>query len=285
MSFKIPTQIPVEKDDVVLSFDNQTFIQFNRKKECIKRPIKLDQHLIIVILKGTKVMISTEEDITVKKNELLFLEKGAYLSSEKILEDGAFSSLLFFLQDDFLNQFKTKYSQYLGKVDDLFVPKMFKVETSSNIETYVQSLLPYFDTQQKIAQPILRLKIEELLLSLLFSDQKKQFNRYLLSLGQSSNMSFKETIEQSIFKNLTIEERAFLSNLSVSSFKRRFKEVFHDSPAHWFRNQRLKRARILISTTDKTISEVAFEVGFESTSHFIHIFKKQYGITPKQLSS
>ncbi len=286
MSFRIPKQFPTGQKDVILNFDDHTFIEYHRKKGCNKRPVELEQHLIMVILKGAKVMISTEEEITVKKNELLFLEKGAYLTSEKILEEGEFSSLLFFLKDDFLDQFKTKYHRYLTIVNnDIVVPKMFKGTSSLNIEMYVQSLIPYFDKEQKIAHPLLRLKIEELLLSLLFFDHKKQFNNYLLALGESSNVSFKEKTEKSIFKNLTIEERAFLSNMSVSSFKRKFKEVFQDSPANWLRDQRLKRANLLIKSTDKTISEVAFEVGFESVSHFINLFKKQYGVTPKQLNN
>lgn len=282
MSFKIPNQFPVEKTDIVFNFDNQTFIQFHRKKECFKRPVELEQHLIMVILKGKKVMISTEQDITVHKNELLFLQKGAYLTSEKILEEGEFSSLLFFIQEEFLNQFKEKYNSYLKNTENAITPKMFKVEGSSNLSTYVNSLLPYFDNQQKLAQPILQLKIEELLLSLLFSDKKRQFHNYLLSLGKTANTSFKDTIEKSIFKNLTVEERAFLSNLSVSSFKRKFKEVFQDSPAHWLREQRLKRAKVLLNSTDKNIAEISYKVGFESPSHFIHIFKKKYGTTPKK---
>jgi len=201
MSFSLPNQFPVEKTDVVLKFDNQTFIQFHRKKECVKRPVELAQHLIMVILKGKKVMISTEQDITVDKNELLFLQRGAYLTSEKILDEGEFSSLLFFIQEDFLNQFKTKYHSYLRNIDGSITPKMFKVEHSPSLITYVNSLLPYFDNQQKIAQPILQLKIEELLLSLLFSDKKRQFNNYLLSLGKGINSSFKDTIEKSVFKN------------------------------------------------------------------------------------
>ena len=283
MSFKIPNQFPQENSDVVLSFDNQTFIQFHRKVECVKRPVEIAQHLIMIILKGSKVMISTEQNITVSKNELLFLQKGTYLTSEKILEEGEFSSLLFFISDDFINRFREKYHAYLTNAGDATAPKMFKIDQSSQLDTYVNSLLPYFDEQQKIASPILQLKLEELLLSLLFAGCKKEFNNYLFQLGKNINTSFEETIEKSIFKNLTVEERAFLTNLSVSSFKRKFKEVFHDSPAHWLREQKLKRARLLLNSTDKSIAEITHELGFESPSHFIHIFKKKYGVTPKKL--
>ncbi len=285
MHFKIPYQFPREEEDVVLNYDNQTFIQFHRKKECFKRPVELEQHLIMIILKGKKVMISTEEDIIVEKNELLFLQKGAYLTSEIIKEEGEFSSLLFFIKDDFLNGFKEKYRPYLSSTQEGAIPKMFKVGHSENLEAYIQSILPYFNSQRDIANPLLQLKIEELLLSLMFSDKKLLFSTYLLAMGKDISISFKETVEKSIFKNLTVEQRAFLSNQSVSSFKRKFKEVFQDSPAHWLREQRLQRAKVLINSTDKTIADISYEVGFESPSHFIHLFKKKFGVTPKQLSS
>ncbi|MCK8520484.1 AraC family transcriptional regulator [Aquimarina sp. D1M17] len=283
MSFNIPNPFQPEQTDAILKFDNQNFIQFHKKEECSKRPIELEQHVITIILKGKKVLISTEQEITAEKNELLFVQKGTYLTSEKILEDGAFSSLLFFIHEDFLNSFKKKYHNYLTKVINTPVSKIFKAERSENLDIYIKSLLPYFDHPQKTARPLLQIKLEELLLSLLLSDTKNQLQNYLLSLDKVVNTSFKESIENSIFKNLTIEERAFLSNQSVSSFKRKFKEVFQDSPAHWLREQRLKRAKVLINATDKSIADISYEVGFESPSHFIHIFKKKYGVTPKKL--
>lgn len=282
MHIKIPDQFPLKQNDTVLNYDNQTFIQFHRKTECYKRPVELEQHLVMVILKGKKVMISTEQDITVEKNELLFLQKGTYLTSEIIKEEGEFSSLLFFVQDDFLKGFKEKHQQYLSAAKEGYVPKMFKVGQSDRLEAYIQSLLPYFNDPQGMATPLLQLKIEELLLSLLFSSKRSLFNSYLLGLGKDLSSSFKEKVEQSMFKNLTVEERAFLSNQSVSSFKRKFKAVFQDTPAHWFREQRLQRAKVLINSTEKTIADIAFEVGYESPSHFIHLYKKKYGVTPKQ---
>ena len=285
MHIKIPDQFPLKQNDTVLNYDNQTFIQFHRKTECYKRPVELEQHLVMVILKGKKVMISTEQDITVEKNELLFLQKGSYLTSEIIKEEGEFSSLLFFVQDDFLKGFKEKHQQYLSTTKEGYVPKMFKVGQSDRLEAYIQSLLPYFNDPQGMATPLLQLKIEELLLSLLFSSKRSLFNSYLLGLGKDLSSSFKEKVEQSMFKNLTVEERAFLSNQSVSSFKRKFKAVFQDTPAHWLREQRLQRAKVLINSTEKTIADIAFEVGYESPSHFIHLYKKKYGITPKQHSS
>ncbi|BDS15008.1 helix-turn-helix transcriptional regulator [Aureispira anguillae] len=285
MSFKIPQQFLNATEDVVLNFDNQTFVQFHRKKECIKRPVVLDQHLIMIILKGAKVMISAEETSVVNQYETLILKRGLYITSEKILEDGQFSALLFFIHDDFLNQFTQKYQAYFSLTPTNNTPQqIFKIDASYNLAAYTQSLLPYFDEQQQIAIPILQLKIEELLLSLLFSNQRKQFGNFLLTIGNKGQQAFRASVEKCIFLNLTIKERAFLMNMSVSAFKRKFRAVFSETPAKWFRVQKLTKARFLLETTTKNIGEIAFETGFESPSHFTQLFKKQFGLSPKQLA-
>ena len=44
----------------------------------------------------------------------------------------------------------------------------------------------------------------------------------------------------------------------------------------------MERAAVLLRETDKSLSEVAADVGFTSQSHFIQKFKKHHGVTPKE---
>ncbi|MBX2877645.1 MAG: AraC family transcriptional regulator [Saprospiraceae bacterium] len=284
MSLQIPSQFPAEKEDVILGFDNQTYLHYHRKQECEKRPVRLEQHLIMFILDGRKKMISLQGETWVHKNEVLFLKKGAYLSSEKILEDGLFSSMLFFIHEDFIQSFQNKYRSHLSEVQAKGV-NMFKVERNEQLDSYIRSLLPYFDSRKPIAKPILKLKVEELLLNLLFAENNQQFSSFLASVGQRVTRNFRELMEENITRPLSLEDLAHLSNMSVSSFRRKFLEVFKETPARWMRLKRLDLAKVMLKSTDKNVSEVAMEVGFESVSHFIHLFKKQFGVTPKQVTA
>lgn len=51
-------------------------------------------------------------------------------------------------------------------------------------------------------------------------------------------------------------------------------------PHRWFIRQRLMRSRLLLISTSKSISEIGVECAFPNTSHFIKLFKKEYGCTP-----
>jgi AraC-like DNA-binding protein len=78
-----------------------------------------------------------------------------------------------------------------------------------------------------------------------------------------------------------MSELARLSGRSLSAFKRDFEEHFRMSPGQWIRRKRLEHAHLLLRNTEKNVSEVSMEIGYESVSHFIKAYKLQYGFTPK----
>jgi AraC-like DNA-binding protein len=84
-------------------------------------------------------------------------------------------------------------------------------------------------------------------------------------------------------ENLSLNQLATLAGYSISTFKRKFSDAYQSSPKRWIQNKRLQEAKTLLEFSDKTISEVGYELGFENISHFIHSFKLKFGITPKCL--
>ncbi len=80
----------------------------------------------------------------------------------------------------------------------------------------------------------------------------------------------------------TVEEMGRASGLGRVQFYRRCKQLTGYSPNELIRNMRLKRAFTLLSTTDMTISEVAYSVGFASPSYFTRCYRDHFGQTPKE---
>jgi len=79
---------------------------------------------------------------------------------------------------------------------------------------------------------------------------------------------------------LDIDMLAKVSNLSKFYFCRLFKEITHLTPVDYINKFRVEKAIELIKNTDMSISEIAFEVGFNSVSYFIKVFKEYVGTTP-----
>ncbi len=87
-------------------------------------------------------------------------------------------------------------------------------------------------------------------------------------------------INEYIFSDITLEDFARLHNRSITSFKKKFREYFHEPPHRWVTRQRLMHARMRLLQTDKTVSQIGFECRFPNTSHFIKLFRQEFGMTP-----
>ncbi len=83
--------------------------------------------------------------------------------------------------------------------------------------------------------------------------------------------------------DLSVEDIADKMSLSKSQLGRKIKSLTNYTPVEIIRNLRVKEARRLLTTTEKSISEIAYEVGFSLPAYFSKCFKDAYGETPSEL--
>jgi transcriptional regulator GlxA family with amidase domain len=81
----------------------------------------------------------------------------------------------------------------------------------------------------------------------------------------------------------TLDMKQLLRQLpmSYSKFRKIFKQQTGESPNQYHLNLRLDKARELLNTTNLNVTEVAYNLGFESVFYFSKLFKKKNGISPK----
>lgn len=73
---------------------------------------------------------------------------------------------------------------------------------------------------------------------------------------------------------------AVLVNLSPSRFRHLFKQETGTTPAQYLKEVRLRRAAKLLRNTFLQIKQILKQVGLGSNAHFVHDFRKLYGMTP-----
>ena len=101
------------------------------------------------------------------------------------------------------------------------------------------------------------------------------------AVGGAFITRFRECVESRLDdSDLSIDDLAALMNLSRVQLYRKVKAVTGSSPVELLRNARLKRAYQLLLTTEKSVSEVAYAVGFTAPSYFTKCFKEEYGMVP-----
>ncbi|MEH2405646.1 helix-turn-helix transcriptional regulator [Nostoc sp.] len=70
--------------------------------------------------------------------------------------------------------------------------------------------------------------------------------------------------------------------LNDFKLKRGFREVFGTTVLGYVQFLRLEQAKQLLRGTNLLIAQIAYQVGYESTSHFSYLFKRQFGMTPRE---
>jgi AraC-like DNA-binding protein len=92
---------------------------------------------------------------------------------------------------------------------------------------------------------------------------------------------FREVVEARLEdSDLSVDDLAANMSLSRVQLYRKVKAVTGSSPVELLRTARLARAYQLLLTSDKTVSEVAYAVGFTAPSYFTKCFKEEYGMVP-----
>lgn len=97
-------------------------------------------------------------------------------------------------------------------------------------------------------------------------------------------LRFRDYIENHMpDSELSVETIGSELGLSRVQLYRKVKALTGQSPVELLRKARLEKGRQLLKSTDKTISEVAYEVGFSAPSYFTKCFKDEYGVSPSDL--
>jgi AraC-like DNA-binding protein len=102
---------------------------------------------------------------------------------------------------------------------------------------------------------------------------------------ENSNNALRQLIESTYLQNLTLLELAEKHGVSLATFKRHFTKEYGTSPHSYIKTRRLEKAKELILNTDRSISDIYKEIGFEEIAHFSKSFKAHFGVNPSRIKS
>ena len=126
------------------------------------------------------------------------------------------------------------------------------------------------------------MKILELLHLLNDEIGEERLASFLFRLSLPNKRNIKDFIEYNYDKPLKIEDYAYLTGRSVSTFRRDFKSQFSTTPQRWLKEKRMEKALQLTHQGQLSVTQLAYEVGYENVSYFIKEFKAYVGVSPKQ---
>ena len=100
--------------------------------------------------------------------------------------------------------------------------------------------------------------------------------RALLRIGEALSH-----LERNIHREVSLAELAAIAHMSRRSFLRVFHSATGCSPLAWQTGRRIQRACELLRHSDKRVTEIAFDVGFNDSNYFTRQFRKLTGVSPR----
>lgn len=247
----------------------------------VKREGYISNHVVSILLSGEQhIRTYDDELIKVKPNEVLFAPRGLYFVSDLIPKGGKFKSLLFYFDDSIIEEFLS--TSKVTEISNKSVPDHLKFGVVPTLHLFAESLIEIYQNNQLRGKNFLRIKILELLFLLNKLSTEQQFANFLFRLTLPKKRNIKAFMENNFDKPLKIEDYAYLTGRSLSTFRRDFKTFFDITPQQWVREKRMEKALMLLKEKERSVTELAYEVGYENISYFIKAFKGQFGQSPKQ---
>ena len=94
----------------------------------------------------------------------------------------------------------------------------------------------------------------------------------------------KDIITSEMSSPPSLEELSKMVGLNIKKLKMGFKELYGMPVFTFLYHYKMEHAKKLLADIDNNVNEVALQVGYSTSSHFIVAFKKKFGITPKQFT-
>jgi len=251
--------------------------------QCIPGDIRggvWSQHSYLAFIQsGKKTWITPDGEFPVTIGDAIYCKKGGSLVQNYYEEQ--FCAVIFFFPDEFIREVITE-SGLINQLNDEVDSNVIRLDVNLRLKLYFESMITYFLAQKNPSKQLLLLKFKELILQVLTSPGNDDLAAYFLSLAKEEKTNLRQIMNDNYLYHLSQKDFARLTHRSVSSFKRDFRETFGTSLNKWLTVMRLKYAKMRLFTTDENINDIAFNSGFETTSHFIRCFKKHYGLPPQQ---
>lgn len=244
--------------------------------------IEQQERGLYILISGKMKWQDCTSSFTMNNNEIIFSNRGSY-AYQQISEQ---CRLLWVpLPNDFLRDFLHRFSDtlsHLHRITDptsgiIFFPHSDLMENSiTGLDQACQNNTPF---------PLMKLKLEELLLIIALSEQGINLMSVLRQLSNRQVERLHAFMEKHYLKDWKLNTFSKEFGMGLTTFKELFGSVYGTSPRAWISERRLLFSHQLLLNTQMSIVDISMEAGFSSQSYFTQSYRKRFGFTPSKARS
>lgn len=260
-------------------------IEYTSCSENILNEVIFSDSAIVFIKQGKKIITSSDFSIEVCENQLFLIPPGKYLMSEYLPNNGEFESTMLFFNYYQLIEIINSISNQI-KLERKSHAPICVINSTPVLNHYFESLLHInFETNRfGLAKDFINLKMKELILHLLSdASSHDQIIDLLYKAFSGHKVSISKVLKENLYKSISLKAIAQQCNMSESAFKKEFRKQYNSSPIQWIMDRKLEKAHLLLLSTEMSVSDIAYECGFENYVHFSRRFKSKYGKSANEI--
>lgn len=228
------------------------------------------------ILDGRKhVSVNNGKEFTYTPHEFIVLPPHSNITMDI---DVPTKALVFELNNTLLKNVTEKISvNYDIDFNTLLEDRFFLGNINQGMNSCLSKISNTTPKFNKNAEFLIDLYAQELVYNLI---QMKGIQQVLNFENKNPIQKAIRYMKENFSSPISIKQLAADLNMSEANFCQYFKKITGITPLEYLTNLKLLKAKEIIQ--NQSISETAFELGYENISHFITLFKNKYGMTPKQ---
>ena len=228
---------------------------------------------IFFILSGKCHFLLKDTIYDLEKGDLVFIAPGEIHHSLYNPGENCEIYMIYFKPEHLLmNREHTSHS-FMGSVPALYL------DTFTGL---LSRMLSEYAGIDEHSPSFLSVHLEELLLILKRHSVLDEKDPAMLHSKDADILLATKYIYKNFKQPLTLEGVADVASLSPTYFSKKFKSTTGMGFKEYLNHVRLKHAQAALLTTNRTITEIALEYGFNDSNYFKDLFKKVYGKSPRE---
>lgn len=223
-----------------------------RQNKKVHMGVSVEKELLDQIRMGRKDELREQFHLIRKQGKIGVLSKTSYLRSQKNLAISIITLATRAAIDGGLFQ-ETAYN-----LSDLFIQKLEELNESKEVDSFTERFLLEF--AERVA-----------------NSQKYKYSK---PINMCRNYIFNH-----LYEDITLSHLADLTSLNPSYLSVLFKKEAGISLRQFINQTKIDEAKNLLNYSSLSLSEISSLLNFHDQSHFIKVFKKFVGVTPKQFKN
>ncbi|WP_318781159.1 AraC family transcriptional regulator [Paenibacillus sp. OAS669] len=240
-----------------------------------------DEFQFVLIMKGQAIFQIQEEKVALNEGEGLFINSGRLHMAKDDNHSGCAYICLNVSPSFVLSQelYRTYVYPYIEATNLSYILLTAKEDWSNNMIKSILEIDRLIQQSPSLYEIDIAIQLTHMWKNLVVNGFSLEYKETEV-LRSKKMKSMLEWIHLHFAERGSLEEIARAGQLSRSECCRYFKRFLKTTPLNYVMEYRIQKSLILLQQPENNVTDVAYQVGFNSTSYFIHQFRKSMNMTP-----